>query len=82
MLDLTKIQSRLGHNIRLIPGPSDRTPVKHRHKASTIVQTKDGREYYILLQVWYRFRWAPLTPCYIVCTNGPDGMLVWDHEIW
>ena len=82
MIDLTKIQARLGSDFRVEPRFSDKTEGTHRYKAGDTVQGKDGRDYYILMPVWSQFRWAPLTPCYLFESNNPFGCIADDYEFW
>ena len=82
MIDLVKIQARLGDGFRVEPRYSDKTEGKHRYKAGDTVQGRDGRDYYIIMPVWRRFRWHPLTTSYLVETNNPFGGIINDCECW
>ncbi len=82
MIDLVKIQARLGSGFRVEPHYSDKTKGTHRYKAGDTVQGRDGRDYYILMPVWRRFRWFPLTTSYLVESNSPLGNIINDCEFW
>ncbi len=83
MIDLLKIEVVLGGSFRtLLRGSDPKTEGTHRYKAGDTVQGKDGREYYVILRLWRRFRWAPLTPCYLLECNGPKGTVADDYEFW
>lgn len=82
MIDLLKIQARLGHDLRITPLSSDTVSDTHRYKAGETILTKNGRSYYVIMPIWRRYRWAPLSPCYLVETASPVGGIVDDYEVW
>ena len=83
MIDLLKIEVLLGGGFRTLRRGSDpKTEGTHRYRAGDTVQGKDGRDYYIILCVWRRFRWCPLTPSYLIESNSPFGCTADDYEFW
>lgn len=81
-ISLAVIADRIGFNHSLYVGPGYSVRRTHRYRAGDTIQGKDGREYYIILPVWRKFRWHPLVPCYLVNTNDPLGRIIEDCDFW